>query len=234
MFAKQVNERSPLRIFERSIHGGLGPGNIGVVLSRPGLGKSSFLVGVALDDLMRGRPVLHVTLQMSVDHVREYYDEIFADLARSVHLQDAASVRLQVERLRLIKTYIGHSFSMVKLKSSLEVLREHMHFEPGLIVIDGLEFGADHYDEIAEMRRIAAGIGCELWLSAGTHHTAPQPKPGELPWPLARYHDLLSVVVALEGIGDRIRLRLVKDHDSKDLSDLYLDLDPQTMLIVER
>jgi len=63
MYAKKVNERSPLRVFERSIHGGLGQGNLGVVLSRPGMGKSSFLVGIALDDLMRGRRVFHVALE---------------------------------------------------------------------------------------------------------------------------------------------------------------------------
>ncbi len=41
-------------------------------------------------------------------------------------------------------------------------------------------------------------------------------------------------MVGLDAEGDRIRLRLVKDHDNADLHDLYLDLDPRTMLVVER
>ena len=34
MYRKDWNKRSPLRVFERSMHGGLGKGNIGVVMSR--------------------------------------------------------------------------------------------------------------------------------------------------------------------------------------------------------
>ena len=234
MRAKQLSERSPMRILERSIHGGLGAGNVGVVLSRPGLGKTSFLVGVALDDLLRGQRVFHIALEQSVDHVRAYYEEIFSDLAEASHLEEAASVRLQVERNRLVHTYVGHSFSMVKLKNALESLRQHLHFEPNTVIIDGFAFSGDHYDEISEMRSLAGRHSCELWMSAGTHAGAPSASPGELPWPLARYSDLLSVVVNLEAAGDRIRLQLVKDHDSADLHDLYLDLDPRTMLIIER
>ena len=37
MYQRDVNRRSPLRVFERSIHGGLGPGNLGVVMSRAGV-----------------------------------------------------------------------------------------------------------------------------------------------------------------------------------------------------
>ena len=234
MRAKQLSERSPFRIFERSIHGGLGPGNVGVVVSRPGLGKSSFLVGIALNELMRGRKVFHVALEQSVDHVREYYEEIFTDLAETAHLEDAANVRLEVERNRLVHTYIGHSFSMVKFRDSLASLRDHLHFEPAVVVIDGFPFAGDHYDEIAEMRAIAGRQGSELWMTAQTHREAPPPRPGGLPWPLARYQDLLSVVVGLDAEGDRIRLRLVKDHDNENIRDLYLDLDPRTMLVVER
>ena len=98
MVLKKVHERSPLRVFERSIHGGLGAGNLGVILSRPGMGKTAFMVGIALDSLMRGNKVFHVALEQSVDHVREHYDEIFNDLARTTHLDDAASVRVAVER----------------------------------------------------------------------------------------------------------------------------------------
>jgi hypothetical protein len=234
MRAKQLNERSPLRIFERSIHGGLGPGNIGVVLSKPGMGKTSFLVGIAIDDLLRHRKVFHIALEQSVDHVREYYEEIFTDLSHASHLEDAASVRLQVERNRLVHTYVGHSYSMVKFKDALTSLRNHLHFEPALVVIDGFQFSGDHYDELAEMRSVVKGLGAELWMSSEIHVDAPEGGSGELPSPLARYADLVSVAVNLEAAGDRIRIRLVKDHDNRDLTDLYLDLDPQTMLIIER
>jgi KaiC/GvpD/RAD55 family RecA-like ATPase len=88
MYRKELNERNPLRLFEHSINGGVGPGNIGVVVARHGIGKTAFLVGIALDEAMRGRKTLHVSLDKTVDHIREFYDEIFMDLAHSAHLED--------------------------------------------------------------------------------------------------------------------------------------------------
>ena len=43
MHRKELNERSPIRVLEASIHGGLGSGNIGVVVARHGVGKTAKL-----------------------------------------------------------------------------------------------------------------------------------------------------------------------------------------------
>ena len=71
MYRKEVNERSPMRVFEKSMHGGLGRGNVGVVAAKTGVGKTPLLVQIALDDLMRDRRVLHISHEHAVDHVRE-------------------------------------------------------------------------------------------------------------------------------------------------------------------
>jgi len=55
-----LNARSPLRLLEKGLHGGLGAGNLGVVIAGHGVGKTSFLVGVAVDELLREGRVLHV------------------------------------------------------------------------------------------------------------------------------------------------------------------------------
>ena len=60
MDRKQINDQSPLRILEQSSHGGLGRGNLGVVMARAGVGKTAFLVHIALDTLLRDRKVFHV------------------------------------------------------------------------------------------------------------------------------------------------------------------------------
>ena len=100
MYRKFVNARSPLRLLEKGLHGGLGIGNLGLVLAGPGVGKTSFLVGVALDELLRGGHVLHVTLDQTVSHVRAYYDTVFEELAASTHLEDAAVTHAEIERRR--------------------------------------------------------------------------------------------------------------------------------------
>src|SRR6476469_7700094 len=102
MYRKDVNERSPRRVFEKPMHGGLGRGNVGVVAARAGVGKTALLVQIALDDLLRDRKVLHISHEQAVDHVRAYYDEIFHDLASLSRLEAPDEVHLDVERHRLI------------------------------------------------------------------------------------------------------------------------------------
>ena len=86
MYRKDVNERSPLRVFEKSMHGGLGRGIVGIVVSRAGVGQTAMLVQIALDDLLRERKVLHISHEHAVYHVRAYYDEIFNDLGFAFRL----------------------------------------------------------------------------------------------------------------------------------------------------
>ena len=88
MYRKFLNARSPLRLLEKGLHGGLGPGNIGIVLAGHGVGKGSVLVGVALDELMRSGNVLHISLNHPVSHVKAHYDTVFEDLAASTHMED--------------------------------------------------------------------------------------------------------------------------------------------------
>src|SRR5262249_7338596 len=71
----------------------------------------------------------------------------------------------------------------------------------------------------------------ELWLSSNTEGMPAT--PGALPAPLDRFADMLHVVVFLAPERDVVRLRLLKDHDNKDLADLHLRLDPHSMRIID-
>jgi hypothetical protein len=232
MYRKELNDRSPLRVFENSIHGGLGRGNIGVAVGRRGVGKTAFLVGVALDDLMRGRKVLHVALDQPVEKVREYYDEIFMDLARTSGLEDVDAERLEMERNRNIHTYAGTPFSVPKLRAAITFLKEQAHFEPAALVIDGYDLEKAAPAAVQELRKIAGEIDGEIWMSAVTHRDAPCNARG-VPEPVARVEEVVSVIVSLAHDGKAVRIRLLKDHDSPAVSDLSIALDPTTMLIMQ-
>ena len=100
MYRRFLNARSPLRLLEKGLHGGLGHGNLGLVIAGPGVGKTSFLVGVALDELLRSKPVLHIALDHSVQHVRDYYDTVFEELANTTRLdENHVVVRAEIDRL---------------------------------------------------------------------------------------------------------------------------------------
>src|SRR5690606_12686807 len=111
MYRKEVNEQSPIRILEKSIHGGLGKGNLGVVMARAGVGKTACLVQIGLDDLLRERPVLHVAVDQDSRHVESWYDALFNDLATTRKLENLEAVRHMVEQRRIIATFTDHDVS---------------------------------------------------------------------------------------------------------------------------
>jgi hypothetical protein len=233
MYRKELNERSPLRLFEHSIHGGLGRGNIGVVVARHGIGKTAFLVGIALDDAMRGRKVVHVSLDNTVDHIREFYDEVFMDLAHSEHLEDIPSERLEMERNRMIHTYVGKSFTIPKVRHSVSFLKEYAHFDPACMILEGFDFERAKLEDIEAFRQMAADFDVEMWMSAVTHRGVPLNENG-IPEPVARVASAISVIVEMADGNDGVRLSLLKDHDNPNVAKLTLALDPSTMLLFNK
>lgn len=231
MFKKQINERSPMRVFERSIHGGLGKGNVGVVLSRAGIGKTAFLVDIALDDLMRERHVLHVNIDDPVEKVRNFYDEIFTDLAESMKLESRDRVHLNVERHRLIQTFAADSFSLEKLRNGITMAADVMKFSPDVIILDGYpRFSEATEDDLLTLKDIAKTYDVELWVSGRARREDEVDERG-VPTKVARFDEYLSVIVKLEPEGDSVRLQLIKDHDNQDVASLFLHLDPKTLLV---
>jgi len=230
MLLKELTDRSPMRIFENSIHGGLGPGNLGVVVARHGMGKTAFLVDIALDDLMRGRRVLHITIGRTIDHVREYYAEIFTDLAETTHLEDALEVRREIESHRHIKAYLKDTFSIDHLRAHILMLREMMNFVPVAVVMDGFDFEKATVEDLGELRAIAESLKAEFWMSAHTHRTDPRDAHG-IPEPVAHLASELAVIVYMGHDGKAVQLNVLKDHDNPDVSNLSLAIDPTTMLL---
>lgn len=231
MLRKDVNARSPLRVLEQSIHGGLGRGNLGVVIARHGVGKTAFLVGVALDDLMRGRKVLHVSAEHGVDKVIAFYDEIFADVAHEGQLEDVWRVRTDVDRHRRIHCFPEGTFSVTRLRQALEFMRANGDFIPAAIVIDGVDFAQLGAFDLKALREMATEADAELWMSAVTHREAVRDEHG-IPDPVARLQDHIDVILTMAGAGRHVHVALCKDHDNPNVSELKVALDPRTMLLV--
>lgn len=227
MYRRFLNARSPLRLLEKGLHGGLGRGNLGLVLSAPGVGKTSFLVDVALDELLRGEPVLHVTLDHTVSHVRTYYDTLFNDLASSTQLEDLASVHAEIDRIRHIRAYPPGSFDAKRLREAVSV-ESAVGARPRLILVDGFDASRLRRDEVAQLRTVALDADAELWVSATT---AQERIPG-VPEALHPVEDLLSVILVLEPQRDVVALRALKDHENPDIEALHVALDPKTLLLV--
>jgi hypothetical protein len=234
MYSKQVNASSPLRILENSIHGGLGQGNLGVVMARAGVGKTAFLVQIGLDDLMRGKDTLHIALGQNLERVQSWYDALFDDLAAVTALEDREDARLSVGRHRKIQTYADHhALTPQKLEHAVEMYHKHLGFKPSIILIDG--FGWESPETSSSLRAFKAfaqKLGAELWMSAQCHRSASGDHPTKLTAPCEAYAELINVAVFLEPVSDVVTVRLLKDHQDVVPPHTHLVLHPDTMRLL--
>ena len=59
----------------------------GAVLARAGVGKTAFLVQLALNSMLRGVNVLHISMYDPVDKVALWYKELFQRLAQQYQVE---------------------------------------------------------------------------------------------------------------------------------------------------
>jgi hypothetical protein len=224
--------RSPLRIFEKATDGGLGAGNLGVVLSRHGVGKTAFLVGMAVDALLRGRKVMHISTEESVEHLRAFYFEIFQLICENQRLDNRLERRLDLERNRHILVYNRDDFSLDKLGQSAEFLRENAHFAPDVVIMDGTpRFEHCEQWEIEGLRNMAREWQAEVWTSSRYYREGQTCDERNVPDEVAKFDDELSVIIQLEPCNDHVRVRLLKSHEQSEMPELNMELDPKTLLL---
>jgi hypothetical protein len=227
LYRKFVNARSPLRLLEKGLHGGLGQGNLGVVVAAHGVGKTPFLVGVALDELLRGGSVLHACCDQTVGHVRAHYDTVFEELASTTHLEDEVTTHAEIDRRRAIRVYPPGALSVAKLREAARFEAEAGQ-APSLLVVEGLDLAAAGRGAVLALRELARELKAEIWLSA----SCDEERPERIPPAIERLGELVGVVLALEPGGGAVRLRALKDHENPDPGALHVALDPRTLLLV--
>lgn len=228
MYRRFLTARSPLRLLEKGLHGGLGQGNLGLVLAGPGVGKTSFLVGIALDELLRSRPVLHVALDHNLQHVRDFYDTVFEELAKTTQLSEShAAVRAEMDRLRRIRVYPQGSFDAKRLREAI-ALEAELGPRPELVVVDGLDVAQRTAAEMEEWASAARDSQAEVWMAA----TVASERIAALPVELQSLERCFAVILAMEPGEGSVALRALKDHDSSDVSALHVALDPKSLLLI--
>jgi hypothetical protein len=224
---------SPLKILEKSSHGRLGPGNLGVLMARAGVGKTACLIHIAFDKIFRKEKLVHISLEEGPDKVASYYNVIYSDLLKALHVNDNDEYRFLMERNRMILAYLNQSFDLARLEASLRNLAERLNFRPDTLIIDGLDFENAGRSVFEGLKKLAGKTEAEIWLSALCHRHISAVNERGIPYPCHELDDLFSMIVQLQPERPGILLRLLKDHDRYQIEENSIALDPNTFLAME-
>ena len=227
----ELVRRSPLRILEKSISGGLGKGNIGVLASRKGVGKTACLVHIATDKLLQAKPVIHVSYSSRADHIINWYEDIFKEIAKKPRMAATLEVFEDIIRNRVIMNFKQDGARTEQVLKSLEAMIVHGQFAAETLIIDGYEFSQACGEDLAKFKEFAGRLGLEVWFSASLRGEEPLFDDRGFPFLLANCLGAVDVLISLRHQGRYVHFRLVKDHDRVAPKDLKLRLDPTTLLI---
>src|SRR5210317_1320544 len=134
MLKKDLILRNPLRVMGSENDDILNSGQFGAVLARAGVGKTAFLVQLSLNALLRGKNVLHISLEDPVNKVSLWYQEVFNLITEQNKVDQINQLWESLLPHRFIMTFRVEGFSVPKLEARLSDLMEQNIFSPQMII----------------------------------------------------------------------------------------------------
>jgi KaiC/GvpD/RAD55 family RecA-like ATPase len=233
MLKEELIAKSPVRLLEKSIEGGLKAGNIGIIASRKGIGKTSVLVQLALDKLLQGEKVIHVSFTAHTSYVISWYENIFSELAKRKNLEKFNEVKDCLVQNRVIMNFAQEAVTIEQILHSLRAMINEGGFKANTLIVDGYDFSRSTGERLAKVKAFAVESGLEVWYSATLAGDEPQIDKNNIPVLLREYLDSIAVLILLEPKAEYIHFTVVKDHNRMNPQDLRLKLDAKTLLIAE-
>ncbi len=148
--------------------GGLGGGELGVIVAPAGIGKSWALQCIGANGLKKGKTIVHYSLELNENYVGLRYDTIFSGITTSNIKYYKDDVKKKLEKLPgklMIKYYPTKSASVQTLGSHLKQL-ELQQIKPDMVLVDYADILKD-IGKATEMRHALGNIYEDLRGMAG-------------------------------------------------------------------
>lgn len=232
MLKKELILKNPLRRMGYESDDILAKGEFGAVMARAGVGKTAFLVQLALNSMLREKKVLHISLDDPVRKVSLWYKEVFNRIASHYDIHQSQQLWDTILPHRFIMTFRVEGFSVPKLEERLTDLIEQDIFTPHAVIIDGIPFDDAGNPGLNELKQLAERRGMRIWFAVRTHRHE-QPEPNGMPTWLAQVADLFEVAIQLAPVGKQIQIIALRGPGARR-QQAELMLDPATMLIVDQ
>ena len=232
MQKEDLIKKNPLRILNPLSAESLPDHRMGLVMARAGLGKTAILVQIAMDSMLRGQKVLHVSVGEDLGKAKAWYEDVFQYIAEGFQLENAAEVEDELMRNRIIMTFKEVAFSKLKMEERLNDLVYQNIFRPDIVVVDGYDFGEADYESIMDLKEMMAAMNVQVWFSALRHRDDDRVSAAGVPAPCHEIDGLFDTVIVLQPEQDAILLNIIKD-EYDGAAGKILNLDPATMMVKE-
>jgi len=232
MLKEDLIKKNPLRVLNPLSSESLPDHRMGLVMARAGLGKTAILVQIAMDSMLRGQKVLHVSVDEGLEKAKAWYDDVFKYIADGFQLENAAEVGDELMRNRMIMTFKESAFSRPKLEERLNDLVYQNIFRPDIVVVDGFDFAESDYDSVMDLKEMMAAMNVQGWFSALRHRDDNRVSAAGVPAPCHEVDGIFDTVIILQPEPNAILLNIIKD-EYDGAAGKILNLDPATMMVRE-
>lgn len=185
---EEVNRRTVATnwdVIDELTDGGLGPGELGVIVAPSGVGKTWVLSHLGAEAVRQGKNVLHYTLELTQNYVGQRYDTIFTGIPSADLKENKDQIRDKVDRLRgglMIKYYPPKGITANTIAAHIDMVKA-TKFQPDLIIIDYADLlmsvnsknNSDYAEQggiYIDLRAISGEYQIPIWTASQTNRSA--------------------------------------------------------------
>ena len=125
-------------VIDDLMDGGLGKGELGVVMAPAGIGKSWMLINIGANAVKQGKTVIHYTLELNDNYVGQRYDSVITGIAAQNLKNYTDDIEEKLETLAgelIIKYYPTKSTGIMGIKAHIEKTIM-LGNSPDLVIVD--------------------------------------------------------------------------------------------------
>ena len=162
--------------------GGLGPGELGVVVAPSGVGKTWILTAIGAAAVRQGLNVVHYSMELSEFYVGQRYDTVFTQIPTVEHKDKRDDLETKIKSLPgklMIKYFPPKGVNPRKLEQHIDKMISNGD-RPDLIIVDYADLllssnsnndstYAEQGGVYIELRGISGELGIPIWTASQTN-----------------------------------------------------------------
>ena len=165
--------------------GGLGPGELGVVVAPSGVGKTWILTAIGAEAVRKGLSVVHYTMELSEHYVGARYDTVFTGIPSANLKEKRDEVKSKIKNLKgklLVKYFPPKGVTVKKLQQHIEKMVT-LDNKPDVIIVDYADLLLSHSNKsdstyaeqggvYIDLRGMSGELEIPVWTASQTNRSA--------------------------------------------------------------